>query len=231
VAKVPSYDTLKNKQRELIRKALDGSVFVAPFADPTGDPTAVFTNLTAKTGTAPNEVIDLVALPTGWDDLGLLSTDGVSFASDVTTSDVQSWGSVTPTRTDIVSDTTTLTVTAQETKALTIGILSGVDVASLTPNVDTGEVAFAKPTRPAGSYYRLFSLAVDLADAGEIYIGRFLPRAKKSNQGEQAFGGGDDPISYPFTFTGEVDDTLGFSEKWYFGGAGWNAMLAEMGWS
>lgn len=228
---MPSYDTLKNKQRELIRKALDGSVFVAPFADAAGTPSAVFTGLTAKTGTAPNEVIDLVALPTGWDDLGLLSNDGVSLASDVTTSDVQSWGSVTPTRTDIISDTTTLTVTAQETKALTIGILSGVDVAALTPNVDTGEVAFAKPTRPAGSYYRLFSLAVDLADGGEIYIGRFLPRAKKSNQGEQAFGGGDDPISYPFTFTGEVDDALGFSEKWYFGGAGWNALLTEMGWA
>lgn len=227
---MPSYDTLKNKQRELIRKALDGSVFVAPFADAAGTPSAVIANMTAATGTAPNVVIDLVALPVGWDDLGLLSSDGASFASETTTSDVTSWGSVTPTRTDIVSDTTTLTVTAQETKALTIGIMSGVDVSALTPTVATGEVAFAKPTRPAGSYYRLFSVAVDQGAGGDIFIGRFLPRAKKSNQGEQVFGGGDDPISYPFTFTGEVDDDLGFSEKWYFGGAGWNSILTEMGW-
>lgn len=228
---MPSYDTLKNKQRELIRKALDGSVFVAPFADAAGTPSAAIAAMTAKTGVAPNEIIDLVALPTGWDDLGLLNSDGASFASETTTSDVTSWGSVTPTRTDIVSDTTTLTVTAQETKALTIGILAGVDVAGLTPDADTGEIAFAKPTRPAGQYFRLFSVAVDESAGGPIYIGRFLPRAKKSNQGEQVFGGGDDPISYPFTFTGEVDDVLGYSEKWFFGGAGWNVQLEAMGWT
>jgi hypothetical protein len=228
---VPSYDTLKNKQRELIRKALDGSVFVAPYADATGTPTAVIDAMTAKTGTEPNEVIDLVALPTGWDDLGLLNSDGASFASEVTSSDVTSWGEVTPTRTDIISETTTLTVTAQETKALTIGILAGIDAAALTPNVDTGEVAFAKPTRPAGQHYRLFSVAVDEGAGGAIYIGRFLPRAKKSNQGEQVFGGGDDPISYPFTFTGEVDDSLGYSEKWFFGGPGWENLLSQMGWA
>jgi hypothetical protein len=227
---VPSYDTLKNKQRELIRKALDGSVFVAPFADATGTPTAVITDMTTYAA-GPPVVIDLTPLPTGWDDLGLLNTDGASFASETTSSDVTSWGEVSPTRTDIISDTTTLTVTAQETKALTIGIMSGVDVAALTPDADSGELAFAKPTRPAGSYYRLFSVAVDQGAGGDIWIGRFLPRAKKSNQGEQVFGGGDDPISYPFTFTGEVDDALGYSEKWFFGGPGWKALLTEMGWA
>lgn len=227
---MPSYDTLKNKQRELIRKALDGSVFIAPFADDAGTPTAVIAAMTAKTGTAPNEVIDLVALPTGWDDLGLLSTDGASFASETTSSDVTSWGEVTPTRTDIISDTTTLTVTAQETKAITIGLIAGIDALALTPSATTGEVSFAKPTRPTSAHYRLFSVAVDEGAGGPIYIGRFLPRAKKSNQGEQVFGGGEDPISYPLTFTGEVDDALGYSEKWYFGGAGWQALLEEMGW-
>ena len=227
---MPSYDTLKNKQRELIRKALDGSVFVAPFSLANGTPSAVIAEMTSKTGTAPNEVVDLTALPADWDDLGLLNNDGASFASEITSSDVTSWGEVSPTRTDIISDTTTLTVTAQETKALTIGIMGGVDALALTPNVDTGEVSFAKPTRPQGKYYRLFSVAVDLGEGGEIYLGRFLPRAKKSNQGEQAYGGGDDPISYPFTFTGEVDDALGYSEKWFFGGAGWQLLLEQMGW-
>jgi hypothetical protein len=228
---VPSYDALANKQRQLIRKALDGSVFAAPFALPNGTPTAAIANLTAKTGTAPNEVIGLVALPAEWDDLGLLTTDGASYASDVSTSDVQSWGSVTPTRSDIVSDTTTLTVVAQETKALTVGIMAGVNAAGLTPDAATGELSIPKATRPQGLYYRLLGVAVDLGEGGEIYIARFLPRAKLSNRGEQAFGGGDDPISWNFTFTGEVDDDLGYSERWIFGGAGWNAILADMGWS
>jgi hypothetical protein len=73
------------------------------------------------------------------------------------------------------------------------------------------------------------SLAVDLGDAGEIYIGRFLPRAKVTGYSEQSFGGGDDPISWGVTFTGYEDSTLGFSESWLFGGPGWNALLAEMG--
>ena len=228
---MPSYDALANKQRALIRKALDGSVFQAPFLTALGAPTAGITNLTAKTGTAPNEVIDLVALPSGWDDLGLLTTDGASFAQDTTTSDVQSWGSVTPTRSDIVSDTTTLTVVAQETKARTIGIYTGLDAEGATPSATTGELSLPKPTRPAGSHHRLLSLAVDLSDAGEIYIARYLPKAKLTNRGEQAFGGGDDPISWSFTFTGEVDDAVGYSERWLFGGAGWFALLADMGWS
>lgn len=227
---MPSYDALANKQRALIRKALDGSVFRAPYLTAAGAPTAQIAALTAYTA-GPPAVIDLVALPANWDDLGLLTTDGASFAQDTTTSDVQSWGSVTPTRSDIVSDTTTLTVVAQETKASTIGIYTGLDAAAATPATNTGEISLPKPTRPAGSYHRLLSLAVDLTDAGEIYIGRYLPKAKLTNRGEQAFGGGDDPISWSFTFTGEVDDAVGYSERWIFGGAGWNAILEEMGWS
>lgn len=226
---MPSYDALANKQRQLIRKALDGSVFAAPFALANGTPTAPIAALTTYAA-GPPVVIDLTVLPAEWDDLGLLTNDGASFASDVSSSDVQSWGQVTPTRTDIVSDTTTLTVVAQETKALTIGIMTGTDAAALTPTVNSGEVSIPKATRPQGKYYRLLGLAVDLSDAGEIYIGRFLPRAKLSNRGEQAFGGGDDPISWNFTFTGEVDDALGYSERWIFGGPGWQALLTEMGW-
>jgi hypothetical protein len=226
---VPSFDSLKNKQRELIRKSLDGAVFIWPATDGAGAATPLITSMTAKTGTAPNEVIDLSVLPTMAQSLGLLTNDGASFASEVTQSDVTSWGEVSPTRTDIISDTTTLNVTAQETKALTIGLLSGVDVAALTPDEDTGEVNFAKPTRPVGKLYRGFSIAVDLAEGGEIYLGRLLPKMKKSNQGEQVYGGGEDPILYPLTFTGQVDDAAGYSERWFFGGPGWQALLDEMG--
>lgn len=220
---MPSYDELKNKQTELIRKATDGSVFLAPI---TAGP---IVNLTAATGVAPDQVIDLAALPADWDDLGYLSTDGAAFSRDVSTSEVNSWGSVTPTRTDIVSDTTTLTVTAQETKLLTIGLATGADLANIVPDATTGEVRIAKPARPKSKHYRILSLAVDQGDAGEIYIARFLPRAKVSSYAEQAFGGGDDPIAWGVTLTGEVDDTLGYSEEWLFGGAGWNAILADMG--
>ena len=47
--------------------------------------------------------------------------------------------------------------------------------------------------------------------------------------GEQTFTDGDDPISYPVTFQGFEDSTLGYSHKWFFGGPGWQALLTDMG--
>lgn len=217
------YEALKNKQTELIRKALDGSVFVA---DITAAPIAA---LTQATGVDPNTVIDLAPLPPEYDDLGWLTNDGSQFSRDVTSSDTTSFGSVTPTRTDITADTTTMTVSAQETKLLTIGMATGADLAGITPDAATGEVSIAKPSRPKAKHYRVLSLAVDQGDAGEIYLARFLPRAKVSGYAEQAFGGGDDPILWGVTLTGEEDSTLGYSERWIFGGAGWNALLVQMG--
>lgn len=173
--------------------------------------------------------ISLLALPAGYDDLGWLSSDGAQFSRDVSASEVTSWGSVSPTRTDITADTTTLTVSAQETKLLTIGLATGADLSGVTPNAQTGEVSIAKPGRPKSKHYRVISLAVDQGDAGEIYIARFLPRAKVTSYAEQSFSAGDDPVTWGVTFTGEEDSVLGYSERWIFGGAGWNGLLVDMG--
>lgn len=319
---VASYEQLKNKQTELIRKALEGSVFLSDISAPaittltqysatavagqidgsaaavniaTGGnlvldikgttytvaltaadiPSAVVTKINTAIGangtaslvssvlrvvttdTGSDATIEVVSgtgtvldnlklvkgqkgfgmdagvnlrpLPAGWDDLGWLSTDGAAFSRDVATSDVTSWGSVTPTRSDVTSDTSTLAVTAQETKLLTIGLATGADLAAVTPDANTGEVRIEKPTRPASKHYRALSVAVDLGDAGEIYVARFFPRAKVTNYAEQSFGAGDDPIAWGVTLTGEEDSDLGFSESWLFGGPGWNALLADMG--
>lgn len=219
---MPNYDTLKNKQNELIRKALDGSAFIAPVdADP-------IATLTTAVGTGVSAVVSLTALPTDWDDLGFLTDDGMSFSREVANSDVTSFGSITPTRTDVTSDTSTMTVTCQETKLLTIGLATGADLSAATPDANTGEIRVEKPARPAGKHYRVLSLAVDQGDAGEIYVARFFPRAKVSNFAEQSFGG-DSPITWGVTLTGEEDSTLGYSESWLFGGAGWKALLVDMG--
>jgi len=222
---VADYEALKNKQQELIRKALDGSVFINP--DLAAE--SVIAELTQSTGVAPDNVIDLAPLPAGYDDLGWLTNDGAAFSRDVSTSEVSSWGSVSPTRTDVTSDTTTMSVTAQETKLLTIGLATGADLAAVLADLETGEVSIAKPVRPKSKSYRVLSLAVDQGDAGEIYIARFLPRAKVSGYAEQSFGGGDEAIPWGVTFTGEEDSDLGYSERWIFGGAGWNALIDDMG--
>jgi hypothetical protein len=220
---VASYDDLKELKTQLIRKTLGGSVFVAEY-----DVEPIDT-LTELVGTAPDQTVELAALPTGYGDLGYLTDDGAQFSTETTTSDVTSWQSTSPTRSDITSETSTMTVTAQETKLLTMGLYLGVATAGIQGAVGTGEVLIKKPQRPSARFYRVLGLAVDGDPGQEIYIARFLPRAKVSSYAEQSFGGGDDPITWGVTFTGETDSDLGYSERWIFGGAGWKSLLTDMG--
>ena len=225
-----NYEALKNKQTELIRKALDGSVFIS--TDLTElSAIATLTEWVAEVAGPPvvPAHVSLKELHESYEDLGWLDTAGAQFSRDVSNSEVTSWGSVSPTRTDVTSDTTTLSVTAQETKLLTIGMATGADITEIKAAFQTGEVSIAKPSRPKPKTYRALSLAVDQGDGGEIYLGRFLPRAKVTGYSEQAFGGGDEPVSWGVTMTGEEDSDLGYSERWFFGGPGWLALLEEMG--
>ena len=92
-----------------------------------------------------------------------------------------------------------------------------------------GAIEIKKPTRPSAKSYRVLSVAVDEYNGDELYIARYLPRAKVTGFSEQSFGGGDEPIMWGVTFTGEEDSALGFSESWLFGGPGWKALLEKMG--
>lgn len=218
---MPTFSALEQKKAQLIRKATKGGVFVAPVS---ADPVAELTELVS------GKVL-LKTLPTGYEDLGYLTGDGAQFAREVATSDISSWGATTPTRTDITSDSTTLTVLAQETKLVTIGLSTGADVAGITAAADTGEVSIEKGDTTAMAQYRVLSVALDKnkATGGEIYIARFLPRAEVSNYAEQSFGSGDEAIGWGVTFSSKKDDALNYSERWIFGGQGWLDLLDEMG--
>lgn len=216
---MPDYEGLKNKKRALIRKALEGSVFIG------GMEVEPITALTELTG----GVITLKALPNGMDDIGWANDDGAEFERDVETSDTTSWGAKEPTRSDVTQDITTMAISCQETNLRTIGLYSGADMNAVTPDAGTGEVRIVYPSAPKPKYYRTLALAVDVVDEGEIYVARFLPSAKVTDYDSQTFSSGDDPIMYPVTMTGFLDDELGYAKMDLFGGPGWNAMLADMG--
>ncbi|WP_073946524.1 phage tail tube protein [Streptomyces kebangsaanensis] len=213
---MPAWETLKNHQNELIRKQLEGSTFIAPI-----------TSSAVSALTGPDK--SLLALPSGYNDLGWMSDDGAQFSSDVSTSDVTSWGAVEPTRRDVTSDVTTLQVNLQETNKHTLGLYTGVDMSAVVPDPTSGEVAISKPDRPPLRFWRVLTIGVDMGDAGEIYTARFLPRASVSDKSDQAFNNGDDPTGYPVTLTGYLDSSLGYSERFFFGGPGWEALLTKMG--
>lgn len=216
------YADIASRQNQLIRKALEGSVFGAAHS------AAAITTLTVDSTGAPGTPT-LNALPAGYEDFGFLDDNGAAFSDAVSTSDVTSWGTVEPTRRDITSDVSTLHVVMQETKLATIAAYTGVDASSVTADSTTGEVSISKPTRPSTKFYRIFALAVDLSDAGEIYVAQFWPRAAVTDKGDQSYTSGDTGIWWDTTWTAYTDSALGYAVRFMFGGPGWKSLLTDMG--
>jgi hypothetical protein len=184
----------------------------------------------AVTTPTPGVGIDLAALPAGYEDLGWTSTDGVTYGRTTEVSEVRSFGSVEPTRSDVTSDIITMQVVAQETKMLTLGLYTGSDTSALLATAGTGEFSIEKPQIPGFRYYKVLALFIDRDDQGrEIYMARYMPRARITEWAEQQYSDGDDPIGYSMTFTGFEDSTVGYSHRWIFAGAGWKALLSSMG--
>ncbi|MBP2341122.1 hypothetical protein JOF41_007376 [Saccharothrix coeruleofusca] len=212
-----TFDALREAQTALIRKALAGAVFLAPLSS----------TLPATLTTGASSA--LATLPTGYEDLGLISKDNaLTWSRDIETNETTSWGFADPTRRDIVSDVTGLQFTAQETKLRTLELYEGVDLSAVTPDATTGEVAFSRPLRPATRYYRAFAIAVDGDGTDAIFIGRLLPRAMVSERGEQTWTDSGE-IAYQMTLTATPDTTAGYSIRHFFGGPGWKSLLASMG--
>lgn len=217
-----AFSAIEDKKAELIRKALTGGAFYAESS------VAAITSMTTSTGSPA--VIDLDPSKfTGYEDLGFFTDDGISHSTETTQSDITSWQSVSPTRSDITTETTQVTVVMQETKASSLALYTGVAKSTIGADATTGEVFLAKPTRPTSRSYRLLTLAVDESSDGEIYIAHFFPNAKVVGKAEQVYGKGDVAIGWGVTFQGFIDSDLGYSESLLFGGPGWEALVADMG--
>lgn len=213
-----TFDSLTQKKQQLIRKTIDLSFFSAPYS------AAGLTTLTD-----PADKL-LKPLPSGWSDTGDLTTDGIQHSRDVNISEVRSAGRVDPSRSDITSDQTSIQISCQETSLVTIGLYTGQDMDGITPDPATGEVSIAKPSRPKTRHYRGLSIGVDDTDAGEIYIARYFPKVKVTNYDDQNYASDEDEaLLWPVTLTAYNDPAAGYSERWIFGGPGWFALLADMG--
>lgn len=210
---MPGFASLAVKKAELIRKGLEGSVFLAPSTATAVTAASLFD---ASSG-------ELTALPAGYYDLGWLSDAGVKASRAIKTSDIQGWGSTPPLRTDITADSTTLTVEALETKLETIALYIGVDPTTVTPGTN-GVTEIQQPNVSSGLRYRLLVVSVDESPQGEIIIAKFLPQAGVTDIGDQTLANGDSATTWPVTFTGYPDSVLGYAVDHFFGGAGWKAL-------
>lgn len=217
---MPNYAGLAAKKAQLIRKALGGSLFITE----TLTSSSLIPALTdATTGL-------LLPLPTsgGYVDCGLFTDEGLRYTRAVEQDEVTSFGRNTATRTDITSDTDTLAVDLQETSKLTIALATGAATSGLTLTTGSKELRIDKPAIAAPRRYRGLALAVDGPPEAEIYLARWYPKLVVTDFGDQADAKGAEK-RYPLTFRAEVDDTVGTALRYFWGGPGWQALLADMG--
>lgn len=213
-----NYDALQKRQNNLIRKGLEGSIFVAEYG--AALPTAMTTGANG----------DLLSLPPGYVDVGWVDAkQGATWSRKPTVTDVASWGSLEPTRSDWTKDDRMLKFTAQETKRLTLELAENIDMSTVTPDPTSHEVAFSSPIRPETRYYRVFGLFVDGDGADTIYVGKLLPRAVVTSIGDEVWSQDADAIVRALELSARTDPTAGYAIRHFFGGPGWSTILASMG--
>lgn len=215
---MPSFSALAERQGELIRKPLAGILAVA-------DESVELDIDFALTTGANAELVSLAE----WDQLGWVSkSDGVTFSSETESSDVESWGALEPTRSDITSDVTSAQFTCQETNKKVLELYYNVDLSAVQGDAVTSEVAFNQSTEPATTYRRMLFLSKDGAGTREIYIAKVMPRTSVTAKADQTWNA-EDALTYGMTITAKVDSDLGYAVRHHFAGPGWATQLVKMG--
>lgn len=163
-----------------------------------------------------------VMVPEGYESLGLTTKgDGASWTRDTENSDTTSHGFAQPTRRDITSDVSGLTVTAQESKKIVMELFYGQEIVAQT-SVEGNGIYWDKATRPSPRYVRLLGVAKDGAGDQAVYCARWLPRASMTEGAEQVWSDAD-ASTYPLTFTGFYDSQSGTAFREMWGGPGFDA--------
>ena len=216
---MPSFAALAKRQGELIRKPLAGIIAVAD-EDYALDAEFLLTETASAT---------LLALDTDGEQLGWISkSDGLTFSAETETSDVESWGALEPTRSDITKDVTSAAFTCQETNKKVLEMYYNVDLSAAVGTPLTAEIAFNQATDPATTYRRMLFLSKDGAGTKETYIAKVMPRASVTTKSDQNWNA-EDALTYGMTVAAKVDDELGYAVRHLFGGPGWKAQLVKMG--
>jgi hypothetical protein len=147
------------------------------------------------------------ALPTGYRDMGYISTDGIQNSSDVSTSDVQAVQTTNPVRSDIDSIVKTLQVTLLEASAWVQGLAHGLPV-SEWPEDKTAAYEYLDGDRSDFPYYRLLVLTQDGVGADAFYRIEGAFRAKVTDIGDRSLQRSDAEM-FQRTFTCYQDSQFG----------------------
>ncbi|MER6598981.1 phage tail protein [Streptomyces parvus] len=200
---------------EYIRKQLVQAVFAA--------------DITAAAIAAPFDETTgaLLAVPDGYLPVGYTTDDGITFPSDLSISDVTSSQAVEPTRSDIESDILSASFAPQETNAATVALYEGLPLAGdgALPAIGTAW-QWDRASSPRNPFRRLLFIGLDYGDdGGEIYVVKFMPRARLTNREDEQWARSTE-TQRPVTFNAYRDSALGTSCRNWVDGPGWRALAA-----
>ncbi|MGW6008675.1 hypothetical protein [Streptomyces sp. NPDC055210] len=205
------FTTIAELRASLIRKALRYAIFAA---DTSADAVSV----------PFDEDGILQTLPSGYVPVGFTTTDGVTFSGDLSTSDVESGQSASPTRSDVETDTQTAQWVPQETNAAAVALYENLPLSGpgALPVIGTDTWTWSRPKTPPTRYRRLLFIAEDLNKVtGEpIYIVRHFPSSLRSGREDEQWQRTAE-ISRGVTYQAYVDDILGTDSVTWIDGPGW----------
>lgn len=202
----------------LVLKATKGAVLVAPM---TANVPVSFT-----TG-AQADLVDF----SDFTSVGLIAKEAPpTFTPETQSTTVEAWGVLDEVREDLIKRTLSVGFTPIQTTKQVLGMYHGLDLSAVKADATTKEVQFSEAVSPSAMFYRTIFLAVDGKPGEEIFFGRVLPKATIPEVAAQSWNT-DSAISYPLTLKAKVDDTLGYSSRLFFGGPGWQKIVADAGFS
>lgn len=215
---MPDYTSIAHRQATLIRKALQGSVYIAPYTS------AAITAIT--TGASQ----DINPLPSGYVDVGMIDKrNAVTWAQKVTNQEIMAWGDVYPARRDITKIDASVKFSMLETNKTALQLYIGQDLSQIAIAATTKELVINQAARPQPIPYRLLGIFQDGVGTNAIYVARFYPRAFVTDISDQKWDDDQDALAYDVTMTAQNDSVLGTPVVHFFGGPGWASTLAQTG--
>ncbi|MFE4651530.1 hypothetical protein [Streptomyces sp. NPDC056707] len=159
----------------------------------------------------------LTAVPDAadWFDLGKITEDGLTEATDQARSEFKAWGFDSPIRTQLTSKTTTFQLSfMQSSNAYVQSLFHSVALADMT-TTGTGDAAYTSFTIGQNTEPDVRALLLDIVDGG-VATRIIIPRCEVTERGNKSYKGSE-TVNYPMTFTA-LTSSDGSSVRYMMGG-------------
>ncbi|WP_405459706.1 hypothetical protein OG786_20945 [Streptomyces sp. NBC_00101] len=153
--------------------------------------------------------------PDDWFDLGKITEDGLTEATDQARSEFKAWGFDSPVRTQLTSKTTTFQLAfMQSSNAYVQSLFHSVPLDDMT-TTGTGDAAYTSFTIGQNTEPDVRALLLDIVDGG-IATRIIVPRVEVTERGNKSYKG-TETVNFPMTFTA-LTSSDGTSVRYMMGG-------------